>query len=159
MKQKVDYQRIAPDAEQSLVAMEQYIKESQLDPALVELVKYRVAQINGCPACLHKHSKRLWERDETAQRLHTVSAWRATDYFSDRERAALAWAEALTKVSELSPEDRDRMFEQARKQFSEKELVALTVAVIAINGWNRLHIAFGVVPAREERAATEKAAS
>jgi AhpD family alkylhydroperoxidase len=159
MSRTVEYQRIAPDAEKSLAAMEQYIKESHLDPALVELVKYRVAQINGCPACLNKHSKLLLEEGENAQRLHTVSAWRATDYYSERERAALAWAEGLTRVSELSAQDRDRNFEQAKAVFSEKELVDLTMTVIAINSWNRLHIAFSVVPALVERTGGVKAAS
>lgn len=146
MMQKLDYQRIAPDAEAALHPLEKYIKHSGLDPMLVELVKFRAAQINACPACLDTHSRRLVEKGESPQRLYALSAWRKTDYFSERERAALAWTEVLTRISRASVPQKDQAFEALKAHFTEKEIVDLTMTVIAINSWNRLHTAFGVVP-------------
>ena len=159
MNQKIDYKQIAPDADASLLSLEQYIHQSHLDPMLVKLVKYRVAQINGCPACLDKYSNLLIKEGESTQRLSTVSVWRATTLFSERERAALTWAEALTRVSEISPKERDLTFELVKGQFTEKELVDLTMAIIVINSWNRLHIAFGILPVATKKASEMKAAS
>ncbi|MCC7286207.1 MAG: carboxymuconolactone decarboxylase family protein, partial [Burkholderiaceae bacterium] len=108
--------------------------------SILELVKMRVSQINGCAYCLDMHSKDARAAGETEQRLHVLAAWREAPFYSERERAALAWAEALTLVAKRGVPD--ALYEQVREQFSEKALVELTLAVIAINGWNRLAIGF-----------------
>jgi len=108
------------------------------------LLEFRVSQINGCAYCLDMHSKDLRAAGETEQRLYLLEAWRESPFYTDRERAALAWAEAVTLVTEGHVPD--EVFAQARKQFSEEELANLTLAVVAINGWNRLNIAFRTMP-------------
>jgi AhpD family alkylhydroperoxidase len=159
MSQQIEYERFAPEAVKSLQDLERYIEHSSLDAKLIELVKDRVAQINGCPACLDMHANALMELGESTQRLNTLSAWRRTDFFSERERAALSWAEVLTRVSETRPGERDEAFEMARGKFNERELVDLTMVVIAINSWNRLHIAFGVAPSISKEECEIKSAS
>jgi AhpD family alkylhydroperoxidase len=116
------------------------VDESGLDHRLLELVKMRASQINGCAFCLDMHSKDARAAGETEQRLYLLDAWREVDLYSERERAALAWTEAVTLVSEGHVPD--EVFAQARAHFSEEELVSLTMAIVAINGWNRLAIAF-----------------
>jgi AhpD family alkylhydroperoxidase len=144
MQQRLDYVKAAPDGYKAMSGLELYVRRSGLEPALLELVKTRASQINGCGFCLDMHTKDARARGETEQRLYTLSAWRETPFFSERERAALAWTESLTLVSETNvPDD---VYELARKHFSEKELVDLTLAVVAINGWNRIAIAFRSVP-------------
>ena len=120
------------------------VHESNLEPSLLELVKVRVSQINGCGYCLDMHTKDARAAGESEQRLYLVQAWRETSLYNERERAALAWAEAVTSVADAHVSNAD--FEQARALFSESELAALTLAVIEINGWNRLAIAFNAVP-------------
>jgi len=112
----------------------------RLEPALVELVLMRVSQINGCAFCLDMHSKDARAAGETEQRLYLLSAWRETRFFSPRERAALAWAEAVTQLGGHGVPD--AVYDEARAQFDEKALVDLTLAIVAINGWNRLAIPF-----------------
>jgi len=130
------------DAVNALHGLGQSVTKSSLDQSLLELLYFRVSQINGCAFCLDIHSKSLRAKGETEQRLYVIDAWRETPFFSDKERSALAWAEALTKIQgSLVP---DQLFTEARKHFSETELVDLTMAVVAINGYNRLNIAFGV---------------
>ncbi|MFP5404820.1 MAG: carboxymuconolactone decarboxylase family protein, partial [Gammaproteobacteria bacterium] len=107
-------------------------------------VKMRASQINGCGFCLDMHSKDARAMGETEQRLYVLSAWREAPFYSDRERAALAWTEALTLIS--TNDVPDEVYEEARRHFDEKELVDLSLAVVAINGWNRLSIAFQAVP-------------
>jgi len=115
----------------------------------------RVSQINGCAYCLDMHSKDARAAGETEQRLYELNAWRETPFYSERERAALAWAEALTLVHEThAPDD---VYEEARKYFSEEELVSLTIAIVAINGWNRLSIGFRTVPGAYQPARPGKA--
>jgi AhpD family alkylhydroperoxidase len=116
------------------------VAQSGLDPKLIDLIHYRVSQINGCAYCLDMHSKDLRAEGETEQRLYVLEAWREAPFYSERERAALAWAEAVTLLT--NKEVPDDVYEQARAQFNEKELAALTLSVVAINGWNRLNIAF-----------------
>jgi AhpD family alkylhydroperoxidase len=124
--------------------LERYLHGCGLDPALLELVKLRASQINGCAFCIDMHSKDARARGEAEQRLYGLTAWREAPYYTDRERAALAWAEAVTEVSHTHvPDD---VYDLARQQFKEKELVDLTLAVIAINSWNRLAISFRKVP-------------
>jgi AhpD family alkylhydroperoxidase len=124
----------------SLLGLESYVRESGLETQLLDLVRLRASQINGCAYCLSMHTRDLLALGERPDRIAVMPAWRETDWFSDRERAALAWTEALTDLS--AREVPDAVFEQARGIFSEKELADLTVAVIAINGWNRLNVGF-----------------
>jgi len=137
---RIDYAKAAPGALEAMYGLEKYVRQSGLEPALLELVKLRASQINGCAFCVDMHTKDARARGETEQRLYAVVVWRDTPFFTGRERAALAWTEAVTQVSwQHVPDD---VYEWARQHFSEKELVDLTVAIIAINGWNRLSISF-----------------
>src|SRR5215472_15502993 len=141
MQSRASYQKSAPDVLQGMLALSAVVQKSSLAPELIDLVDYRVSLINGCAFCLDMHSKDLRARGETEQRLYLITAWRdVPDLYSPRERAALAWAEAVTRLVEHQvPEE---VYEQARAEFSETELAELTLAVISINGWNRLNIAF-----------------
>jgi AhpD family alkylhydroperoxidase len=140
----MDYVKAAPDGYKAMSALESYVRQSGLEPSLLELVKTRASQINGCAFCLDMHTQDARAAGETEQRLYTLSAWEETPFFTDRERAALAWTEAVTRVADSRvPDD---VFELARKHFSEKELADLTLAIVAINGWNRLSVAFRKVP-------------
>jgi AhpD family alkylhydroperoxidase len=128
-----------------MVALENYVrKSSSLGASLLELVRMRASQINGCAYCLDMHSKDARAEGESEQRLYCLSAWRETPFYSERERAALEWTEAVTLISENHvPEE---VFQRARLHFSEEELAHLTLAIVAINGWNRFAIAFRAVP-------------
>jgi AhpD family alkylhydroperoxidase len=137
LSQRINYGQAAPGAVQAQMGLEKYTRECGLEHSLMELVKMRASQINGCAYCMDMHSQDARAAGETEQRLYTLSAWRETPFFSDRERAALAWTEAVTLIAGGVS---DEVYEAARKQFSEKELVDLTTAVITINGWNRLAI-------------------
>ena len=127
-----------------MLGLEKYVGSSRLESTLLNLVKTRASQINGCAWCLDMHTKDARAEGETEQRLYALPAWRETPFYTPRERAALAWTEAVTLVSEGHvPDD---VYEETRKNFTEKELVDLTLAVVAINGWNRLNVAFRTVP-------------
>ncbi len=128
----------------AMLGLEKYLHTCGLPEKLLHLVKMRVSQINGCAYCLDMHSKDLRAAGDTEQRLYVLDAWREAPFYTERERAALAWAEAVTLVTEEHVPD--EVYEQARSQFSEEELVNLTLAVVTINGWNRLSIAFRSVP-------------
>jgi AhpD family alkylhydroperoxidase len=140
MQTRLDYGKAAPGSVQAMYKLEKYVEESGLERPLLELVKTRVSQINGCAFCIDMHTKDARAAGETEQRLYGLSAWREAPYYSERERAALAWAEVITLISQTHASDEE--YEAAREQFGEEELVKLTLAVIAINGWNRLAIAF-----------------
>jgi AhpD family alkylhydroperoxidase len=140
MEQRFSYSKAAPEGVEILQKLESYIKKAGLEPDLVELVKLRASQINGCAYCIDMHTKDARSRGENEQRLYGVSAWRESPFYSKRERAALAWAESVTLVSE--DQVPDEIYNLAKKHFTEKELVDLTLAVIAINAWNRLAISF-----------------
>jgi AhpD family alkylhydroperoxidase len=128
----------------ALWALEHYVHQSGLDPKLLELVKLRASLINGCAYCVDMHTKVARSLGETEQRLYEVGLWREAPFYTERERAALAWTEAVTLVSiDHVP---DGVYETARQHFDEKELIDLTAAIVAINGWNRLAIAFRTVP-------------
>lgn len=127
-----------------MLEVEIFAATSGLEPTLYELVKIRASQINGCAFCLDIHIKDARKAGETEQRLYALSAWRETPFYTDRERAALEWTEALTLISKNKVPD--SLYDSVRKYFNEKELVCLTMAVIAINGWNRLEISFRTVP-------------
>lgn len=144
MQKRLDYSKVAPGSVQAMYKLEKFVEESGLERSLLELVKTRVSQINGCAYCIDMHTKDARALGESEQRLYALSAWRETPFYTDRERAALAWAEAITLISQSHASDEE--FEAARAQFSEEELVKLTLAVITINGWNRLAIAFRETP-------------
>jgi AhpD family alkylhydroperoxidase len=141
MEQRINFAEKGQGAMKALFGLGGYLmKSAKLDKNLVELVNMRVSQINGCAFCLDMHSKDLRAAGETEQRLYLLSAWRETPVYTDRERAALAWAEAVTLIAEGPVPD--EVYEQARAQFSEEELIDLTLAVAAINSWNRMNVAF-----------------
>jgi len=145
MKPRIDAQLVAPGAFQPLLALEEYIrKSSHFEAPLLELVRMRASQINGCAYCLDMHSKDARAKGESEQRLYALNAWRETPFYTDRERAALAWTESVTLVSQEHVPD--SVYEEARQHFSEEELVNLTLAISSINSWNRLCISFRVVP-------------
>jgi AhpD family alkylhydroperoxidase len=144
LEPRIDITKAPAGAYQAMSALEVYLKKSGFDSKLLHLLKMRASQINGCAYCIDMHSKDARAAGETEQRLYELNAWRETPFYSDRERVALEWTEALTLVSETHvPDD---VYERARQHFNEAELVNLTLAVIAINGWNRLAIAFRAVP-------------
>ncbi len=117
-----------------------YLAKSPVEQSLLNLIYFRVSQINGCAACLDMHSKDLCAKGESPQRLYLLNAWREAPFYSDRERAALAWAEAVTKVADGTVPD--EVYEEIQKEFSEQEIIDLTIAVITINSYNRINIAF-----------------
>ena len=140
MNHRVDYARVAPGAVQAMYALQRYTKESGLEASLLELVRLRASQINGCAYCLDMHTKDARAAGETEQRLYVLSAWREAPFYTPRERAALAWTEAVTLIAGGVTDDVRAM---AREQFTEKELADLTLAIVTINGWNRLAISLG----------------
>ena len=140
MQQRLSYGKVAPGVLKAMGGLGAYVHESGLDPALLEMVKMRASQLNGCAYCLDMHSTDARAAGESEQRLYVLDAWREAPFYSDRERAALAWTEAVTLVA--TDHVPDAVYEEARGQFSEKELVDLTLAIVEINGWNRLSIAF-----------------
>lgn len=144
MEQRIDYYSLAPDALKGMQNIEEYVSDSDLEPSLVELVKLRASQINGCAYCIDMHTKDARDHGETEQRLYALSAWRETDFYSGREQAALKWTEALTKI--FDNEVSEDLYNSVRKYFNEKELLTLTMAVVAINGWNRIALSFGNKP-------------
>jgi AhpD family alkylhydroperoxidase len=144
MQSRLEFQKVAPEAFRAMLSFQSHVNNSGLEPALMELVKIRASQINGCAWCIDMHTKDARAEGESEQRIYALSAWRETPFFSGRERAALAWTEALTLISEThAPDD---VYEGVRQQFTEVELVALTMAIVAINGWNRILIGFRAVP-------------
>ncbi|HKI44491.1 MAG TPA: carboxymuconolactone decarboxylase family protein, partial [Balneolales bacterium] len=141
MEPRINIQEKGQQALSALYGLNKYLAKSSIEQSLLNLVYYRVSQINGCAFCLDMHSKDLRAEGETEQRLYVMDAWREAPFYSDRERAALAWAEALTKLTgSLVP---DEIYTEAIEQFSEEELIDLTMAVNAINIYNRINIAFG----------------
>ena len=139
MNSRIDFLKAAPGAMQAMLALSKYLKTCGLDENLVNLICLRASQINGCAYCLDMHWKDLRAAGETEQRLYGLDAWEESPYYSERERAALAWTEAVTKVREGHVPD--EVYERVRAQFNEKELADLTLAVAAIGSWNRLNIA------------------
>jgi AhpD family alkylhydroperoxidase len=149
MQPRLDGPKVTPAAYQAMLGLEMFVrKNSKLEPALLALVKMRASQINGCAYCLDMHSKDARAEGETEQRLYALPAWEETPFFTDRERAALALTEAVTLVGEGHVPD--AVYERAKKSFSDEELVNLTLAIVVINGWNRLCITFRAVPGEYE---------
>ena len=156
MQPRLDYRKLAPEALGAMYAVERYARNSGLEPKLLELVRLRASQINGCAYCIDMHTKDARAQGETEQRLYAVAVWKEAPFFTARERAALAWTEAVTLVSRGHVPD--QVYEMARREFSEKELIDLTMAVIAINGWNRLAISFRALAGTYQPAAAHGAA-
>ena len=140
MTPRLNPYKAAPEAMKAMVALENYVQESGLDHSLIDLVMTRASQINGCAYCVHMHTREARARGETEERLYLLDAWRNSPLYSERERAALAWTEAVTLVSETHVPD--TVYDQARQHFSETELVNLTLCVATINAWNRIAISF-----------------
>ena len=152
MKARLNPNKAAPEAMKALGALESYVQGSGLEPSLIELVKTRASQINGCAYCLHMHTRDARVKGESEERLYLLDAWRESPLYTERERAALAWTEAVTLVSETHvPED---VYEEVRRHFAEDELVKLTLLVATINAWNRIAIGFrSVHPVKAAHAA------
>jgi len=140
MKARISYIQADPKALQLLLAVEAHIRTTSLEPKLLHLVKMRASQINGCAFCLDMHNKDARAEGETEQRLYSLDAWEEAPYYSDRERAALEWTEALTTLS--NGHAPDSAYDKVRAYFSESEIVALTLSIAMINSWNRLNVAF-----------------
>ena len=146
MEPRLDYRKFSPEPLQAMLAMEKYIAGCGLDQKFVHLLKLRASQINGCAYCIDMHSIDARAAGETEQRLYALDAWRETPFFDDRERAALAWIEAVTLVSQgYVP---DAVYDEARKHFSEKEIVDLTYLASTINAWNRIAVSMRALPGR-----------
>ena len=144
MKARLDFRKASPAADKAMMGLHMFVRDCGLDHGLLELVKLRASQLNGCAHCIDMHTKELRADGESEQRLYLLNAWRESPFYSDRERAALAWTEAVTLVADTQVPD--EVYEQACRQFTPEELVNLTLAVVAINGANRLNIAFRTVP-------------
>ena len=155
MKPRLEAQKASPAAYSAMLSMETFVrKASKLEPSLIELIKMRASQVNGCAYCIDMHSKDARAEGETEQRLYALSAWRETPFFTDRERAALAWTEAVTLITEGHVSD--EVYEEAKQRFTDEELVNLTLVVITINGWNRIAIPFRMVPGEYQPSVHKK---
>lgn len=140
MKSRLNYSEVSPDALKAMLGLEKYVHQSDLESSLIELVKMRASQLNSCAYCIDMHSKDARKAGETEQRLYALSAWHETPFFTERERAALEWTEALTKLS--STHITDELYDSVKQHFTDEEMVVLTMAIVAINGWNRLGVGF-----------------
>jgi AhpD family alkylhydroperoxidase len=147
MQQRMEYWKVAPGAFKAMMALETYLHASGINNGLLHMIKLRASQMNGCAYCIDMHWKDARAAGESEQRLYGLDAWRESPYYTDRERAAFAWTEALTNITSVTPDGHgshvpDAVYAAAREQFSDKELADLTWAIAAINAWNRVAIAF-----------------
>ena len=137
---RIDYRTVSPGALRAQLGLETFVRQSGLEHSLLELVKLRASYINGCAYCVDMHTKDARKAGETEQRIYAVPVWRETPFFTTRERAALAWTESVTDLPRTgAPDD---VFEEVARHFTDEELVALTMAIVTINGWNRIAVAF-----------------
>jgi AhpD family alkylhydroperoxidase len=157
MKARLDFRKSSQPADKAMMGMQMFVRICGLDHMLLELVKLRASQLNGCAHCIDMHTKELRADGESEQRLYLLNAWRESPFYSDRERAALAWTEGMTLIADGHASD--AVFEEARARFSEKELADLTLTVAAINAWNRLSIAARLPPGTYQPAVSESAAA
>jgi AhpD family alkylhydroperoxidase len=155
METRFDYMKVAPGAYKPMMALEEYIHTCGLEESLVHLVKLRASQLNGCAYCIDMHWKDSRALGEGEQRLYSLDAWRECPYYTERERAALAWTEAVTLISQGHVPD--EVYEEVRPHFSEKELADLTLTVATINAWNRLVISARVEPGKYQPAKASEA--
>jgi len=154
MKARIDLMHINPGIMQAMLGLERQVLRAGFERQLLDLVRMRSSQLNGCAYCLDMHSKDARAKGETEQRLYGLNAWREAPYYSARERAALEWTEALTLVADTHvPDD---VYDRVREQFSEDELVHLSLAIVSINGWNRLNVAARTVPGGYVAGSLEK---
>lgn len=144
MSTRIDYYKVAPEAVKAMLELEKFVNQCGLEKSLIELVKLRASQINGCAYCIDLHVADAVKHGESQRRLHAVSVWRDTPFFTPREQAALAWTEVVTLISTTHAPD--EIYQQVTQNFNEKEVVNLTMAIITINSWNRLSISFGKTP-------------
>ena len=156
MQARIDFPKVAPDAYKAVLALETYVRRSGISPSLLELIKIRSSQINGCAYCIDMHTKDARARGETEQRIYALDAWREAPFYTDRERAVLAYTEAVTLVHQGHVPD--FVFAEVRKHFNETELVNLTLAIATINVWNRLAISFRSVPGEYQPAVAQRLA-
>jgi AhpD family alkylhydroperoxidase len=152
MQPRFEYRKFSPEPVQAMIALEKYIAGCGLDHRFVHLLKLRASQINGCAFCIDMHSLDARAAGESEQRLYALDAWRETPFFSDRERAGLAWVEAITLVSQTHVPD--EVYDEARRHFSEKEIFDLTFIASTINAWNRIAIASRTMPGSYQPAKT-----
>jgi len=152
MKSRLNPYQAAPETMKAMAALDSHINDCGLEPSLIELVRTRASQINGCAFCIHMHTRDARARGESEERLYLLDAWRESPLYTERERAALAWTETVTLVSQTHVPD--SVYEEVRRHFSEEEVVKLTVLVATINGWNRIAISFrSVHPVKPSHAA------
>ena len=144
MSERINYAKVTPEGYRAMSGLERYVRGSGLEPSLLELVKLRASQINGCAYCIDMHWKNARARGESEQRLYGLMAWRESPSYTERERAALAWTEAVTLIADSHVPD--ELYEEVRQSFNETELANLTFALVAINGWNRLAISLRTEP-------------
>ncbi len=144
MEPRLDYMKASPGAYKAMAQLELFIRQSGLEPELLELVKIRTSQLNGCAFCIDMHTKDARSHGEAEQRIYALNAWRETPFFTEKERAALAWTEALTNIQQgHAPE---AVYQELSRHFNETERVNLTLAITTINAWNRIAIAFRAIP-------------
>ena len=155
MEPRIDYLKSARGAYHAMLGIEHYLQQSGLEESLLHLIKLRVSQVNGCAYCIDMHWKDLRAAGETEQRLYGLDAWEESPYYTDRERAAFAWAESVTNIQDGHVAD--SVYEHVKNFFNDKELADLTLAVTAINSWNRLSIAARTVPGTYQPAKTQGA--
>jgi AhpD family alkylhydroperoxidase len=144
MDSRLDYARKSPAGYRAMLALNQFVEDCGLERSLLHLIKIRASQINGCAFCIDMHTKDARADEEIEARIYLLDAWREAPFYTDRERAALAWTESLTLLSQTHVPDAD--YDEARLRFNEEELVNLTWAVVTINGWNRICVAFRAQP-------------
>jgi len=156
MEPRINYAKVGPGVFEAMLGFSNYLRKSGLEESLLNLIFLRASQINGCAYCIDMHWKDMRTAGETEQRLYGLDAWEESPYYSDRERAALAWTESVTNVREGHVPD--EVYERVRQVFTEKELTDLTAAIVEINGWNRLHIAARTVPGTYRPATKSRAA-
>ena len=144
MHTRIDYTKFAPNAVKAILGLEQYVVNSGIEQSLLELVRLRASQINGCAYCVDMHSADAKKAGESERRLHAVVVWRDSPFFTTRERVALAWTESVTLLSETHVPD--ELYNEVLTCFSEKELIDLTMAIITINSWNRIAVSFRKLP-------------
>jgi AhpD family alkylhydroperoxidase len=151
MEARLDYMKASPEAYKAMAQMEGVVRRSGIDPKLLELIKIRASQLNGCAFCIDMHTKDARSKGENEQRIYALDAWRETPFFNEKERAALAWTEALTNIQiGHAP---DVVYQELSRHFSEEEIVNVTLAITTINAWNRIAIGFRLVPGNYQPAA------
>jgi AhpD family alkylhydroperoxidase len=151
MEPRLDYMKASPKAYKAMIQMEGVVRRSGIDPKLLELIKIRASQLNGCAYCIDMHTKDARHKGETEQRIYALDAWRETPFFTEEERAALAWTEALTNIQQGHAPD--AVYRELSAHFNETEQVSLTFAITTINAWNRIAIGFRLVPGSYQSAA------